>query len=358
MYLNRSFEVWEEYYIWKEYVSCQLVIPNTILGLISIFLTVFLLRYKRDYRRFSSQLIRLILISDLFSTLGKVFFSVGITIAFRQDDVNKRFVMYLVILYWFFGVLGYVYTTVYNVALNIMKSINITNPFHRINFFALKISLIAWCIIWGTFAIIDCIFLVKKPEYWIDIWDALRLPQVGATRKVLRCLCNTSCCSEYHGPVTASFEDCEFGIVFGQSCLQLFLPTLIIMLSIIVQIVNIHKTASCNVAAIKGNRHVNITLLLILGSFLVCNIPVTVVHAVMSGKDLNDKRYYGYVYDRRILPVLGIVTTTLPILNTSFMSGVLIVRNKRMKNLFLSRFFFRYCLKQPGSYTALKVQQL
>ena len=349
MSINRSFEFWEENYLWREYIYCRLVIPNTILGLTSIILTVFLLKYKRDYRRFSSQLIRLILISDLFSTLGKVFFSVGIVVVFRKDNVNRRSMKYLVILYWVFGVLGYVYTTLYNVALNIIKSINITNPFYRINFFAMKISLIAWTIIWGILAIIDCLLLEKKSHYWVDIWDALRLPQVGATRKILRWFCD----SQYERHGIAPYEDCEISIMFGLSCLQLFIPTVLIMLSIIVQIVNVRKQTGCTVAAIKVNRGANITLILILGSFFVCNIPVTVVNAVMSAKNRHDKHYYGRIFDLRILPVLGIVTTTLPILNTMFMSGVLILRNKRMKNLFLSG-FFRCYLKQPGSYTVLQ----
>ena len=271
--------------------------------------------YSKDWKRLSSCLFILIAAVDIGSACSELARgSVGL-LCFHDENMTMQ--PWIFVTYLSFGLLCYVTSTFFGMVLTVVKTINIINPFYRINGRAWRTCLTLFPLIGFTIFVTDTwlwiskMWLSKPEPCYKGPWTALlQIQNLG--EQIL---------------LNFAFE--RLNTIFLVS-FQLSLPCLIVLVCMILQIIYIKKALreSADPRQTTAN-HVTLTIFLISLLYL---LSASVYSAFLLFELFFPGRTIIFLLDPHVyvIPVM-VAKYTLPLLNAALFPTILILRKPELK---------------------------
>ena len=293
--------------------------------------TIIIADYYKDRTRIIAFMFMSIAAADMVSAAAELArAAVGLSCIHNPDLFIPEWV---VVCYLCVGLCGYACSIFYNTVLAITKTINMANPFYRLNTAAIKISLLVGSLLYLVVAIAGIIFFVmtegglhihscyKQWNFLVGYWY-FGLPVVEYFFKSVVKLnfSAASVVSEWTGVFVTIF------------------PCLIVLVCMVTQIVFIRKNLSGS-----SVNHINITVFLVSMLYFVCNAASGMLGLVMHWQWI------------KVWPAEHITMVyTLPMINAAFFPLIIITRKPDLRQKYkrflaaLLCFPFRICRSLGG----------
>ena len=285
--------------------------------------SLIIFHYHKDWKRISSLLFILIAATDIgnaFSGFGRSRFTL---LCLSNRSVPWRFSY--VTLYTFiirFGQFSFILSAFLNVFLTVVKTINIVNPFHRLNKRAIYVTLVMICFPYVTLLISDSFADYKEIESfkcYIDLADAFTIESLGKSTL------------EY---VIKDADDKNFNLVeyleIVLLVVEVFLPCLTVLICMIPQMFYIKKAFSRSEnPALNNANHVNLTIFLISMlfatsiSFFSATVLSSHICSLIAG-------WSSFCFSLPLFLTI-FVKYTLPYLNAALFPTILILRKPDLR---------------------------
>ena len=299
----------------------------SILSPIHIVLSIYIIfqnslvihHYHKDWKRLSSLLFILIAAADI----GNAFSEMGRNILELLCLNNSSMKMQ----YWFpfisilFGQFCYVVSSYFYLVLTVIKTINIVNPFYRLNKRYICISLCVVSLTYFALYIHDNFFIITSHGSW-----TLHPDKCTVNAGLFRDLITISVVGQSLLDPNFSLRerDC-FTIAF--LLIQLCIPGFMVLVCMPLQMFYIKKAFSaCENPVLNTANHVNITVLMI-SLLYFCSVSVFsffILYVDIHEIIFPDNTHFHYLW-----PILG--KYTLPLLNAALFPTILILRKPDLR---------------------------
>ena len=318
--------------------------------------SVILYDYYPDRRRVSSLLFLLIAGADVITAASQLVRGTVATVCLRDETFSLQ--SWIFLLYITPGLLSYISSIFFSVVLTILKTINIINPFYRVNQDLLKSALV----LVPTFAlfvsILDMVFWHQHFQRDPITGNGYKVCTVGQERAYDNLIF-------IGGGVVMRIMDLSFissGTLYDSltfillSC-EYVVPCGIVLVCMVVQMVYVSVVfgSGCKLRRSLGN-HVNLTVFLISVLFLVCNGSFALCFFLFYIYQVDME-----LYDDPRYSVEMVAKFTFPLLTAALFPTIIILRKPDLRIrykgyiaavlsglMFLCRAVRRMCTRNSG----------
>ena len=271
--------------------------------------------YSKDWKRLSSCLFILIAAVDIGSACSELARGSVALLCFRDEFMRMQ--PWIFVIYLSFGLFCNVTSIFFGMVLTVVKTINIINPFYRINGLALRTCLALFTLIGFAIFVVDT-WLWISDDLWLNKPESCR---IGSWKALFRI--------QYLGlsiidKIYISAQLIPISLVF----FEFSLPCLIVLVCMILQIIYIKKALRESVDPRQASaNHVTLTIFLISLLYLlsVSAYSTFLFHEIISNFEISS-----IVYDGNKFPMM-VAKYTLPLLNASLFPTILILRKPELR---------------------------
>ena len=304
--------------------------------LIILLNSLVLSQYFRKRTRATFVLFILISISDILTALGNAVFAGGVLVWSRDPDRHDTAMWWCMVVYRVIGLGGYSFSILLNTFLAVLRCIKICSPFHRVRMRAVVVVGVLYLIFLLTLTGYDLNTMYQDHTFnsFLTAWVLLvsfteMYPHPGQTLSWDM--------SSLIGSNVGS-KIMEFTLL----AVLFVLPVLAVVFSVVIQVVVVEKLArkSRNSVVTTLWSHVNNTVLLLAGVFLLCNLATTVVIIITAVVDhlMEFDVESSFKFARLMFEIQAPLSTMMPLLN-AFLTPVIIVARKKQSQRFMKDIF-------------------
>ena len=331
---SRTFSDSSAFQFYQGVLGYRLSSTDLILSVIIILQNSLVIScYIKQRARFSASMYIAIAVADIVAAQGGIVLSgAGILVADRKMDIQILYYS----LYYYIATAGLAQTCskVYNAVLSTVMSVNLANPFRRLQFRKIRLFVAVFTIISCVLCICDGVTLlylelsntnVRIRSFHEMTTVVVNVPGVTSLAALVCFGFKADFCFPYVNRLI------ETPILFIIFLLYNVLPPLVFMISAISLGINLRKTANEHdyISLASNARHVSVTVFLLASSSFVCHFAVTVIFIVY---------YINYVHDFNVSltfvetgRIVGITEITLPLLNAALFPAILITRSVTLR---------------------------
>ena len=276
--------------------------------------------YHKDWKRLSSLLFILIAAADIGNAFSEMGRNILELLCLNNSSIRMQ--------YWFpfisilFGQFCYVVSSYFYLVLTVIKTINIVNPFYRLNKRYICISLCVVSLTYFALYIYDNFFFITGPGPW-----TLHPEKCTVNAGFFRDLVAISVLGQtlLGSNMSSSERDCY---AIALLMIQLCIPGFIVLVCMPLQMFYIKKAFSaCENPVLNTANHVNITVFMIsllyfcgVSVFSFCILYIDIHQIIFTDT---------HVFVNYLWPILG--KYTLPLLNAALFPTILILRKPDLR---------------------------
>ena len=261
--------------------------------------------------------------ADVLTALGHISLNVTLiytcTLEGGEEDTQAKSMValkYGFLVYLFLGVPGYTFSIFYNLVLNVVRTINIVQPFYQVEYkyigiimglHATFVYLFLFCDIFGYFKTIKSVPTDYEALAIIScVINLLEFPYIGSFTNAL-----------FDESIYEKVYEI-LGITTG--LLNYQIPVLIVFICMIAQVLALRLSGHND----AERRHVSITVIALSILFCLCNSMMSILLTFFIFR----KRSHFYRFHTKLYPV---ASNTLPLLNEVLTPVILVSRSVSMR---------------------------
>ena len=308
----------------------------TLAGYIVLQNTAIIYHYYSERRRLTSLLVIIIASVDVLNAMTEFIRGSVSLICISDEDNTIRIANWIPVSYVGFGVLCNCVSIFSYTVLSVVMTINLVNPFFRIN------KSLLWTILAIVAAVGFCVFIIDI------IYPMVHGNNINMGEKKERC-------RDTHWPTVLFYsfisemmlisglytkldgKKIRFCLLVIPVFLEYILPCILVFASMVIQTFVIRKAVRMSPSVLENQaRQVNITILLITVLFLLCNGTLAITFVIIFYYQVHDDG----TYSSKILVIRMVSQYTLPLLNAAVFPIIIILRNTSLRETYKSYIVF------------------